>query len=58
MLLKTDAFQNQIEFLGLWEQLNNPAFKGVEFDSFYLKLVVTHLHCPLPNGLKPQTQKV
>ena len=21
-----------IEFLGLWEQLNNPAFKGVEFD--------------------------
>jgi len=22
-----------IEFLGLWEQLNNPAFKGVEFDS-------------------------
>lgn len=23
-----------IEFLGLWEQLNNPKFKGVEFDSF------------------------
>ncbi|KAF0126164.1 MAG: KilA/APSES-type HTH DNA-binding domain-containing protein [Elusimicrobia bacterium] len=23
-----------IEFLGLWEQLHNPAFKGVEFDSF------------------------
>lgn len=23
-----------IEFLGLWEQLNNPLFKGVEFDSF------------------------
>jgi hypothetical protein len=23
-----------IEFLGLWEQLNNTAFKGVEFDSF------------------------
>ncbi len=22
------------EFLGLWEQLNNPNFKGVEFDSF------------------------
>jgi len=21
-----------IEFLGLWEQLNNPTFKGVEFD--------------------------
>ena len=23
-----------IEFLGIWEQLNNPDFKGVEFDSF------------------------
>ncbi len=23
-----------IEFLGLWEQLNNTEFKGVEFDSF------------------------
>src|SRR5438477_11503728 len=22
-----------IEFLGIWEQLNNPGFKGVEFDS-------------------------
>ena len=26
--------RNTIEFLGLWEQLNNPDFKGVEFDSF------------------------
>lgn len=23
-----------IEFIGIWEQLNNPNFKGVEFDSF------------------------
>ena len=23
-----------IEFLGIWEQLYNPGFKGVEFDSF------------------------
>ena len=23
-----------IEFIGLWEQLNNPDFKGVEFDAF------------------------
>lgn len=23
-----------IEFLGLWEQLNNPNFKGIEFDAF------------------------
>lgn len=26
--------RNTIEFLGIWEQLNNPAFKPVEFDGF------------------------
>lgn len=26
--------RSTIEFLGLWEQLNNSSFKGVEFDSF------------------------
>jgi len=26
--------RSTIEFLGLWEKINNPAFKGVEFDSF------------------------
>lgn len=26
--------RSTIEFLGLWEQINNPNFKGVEFDSF------------------------
>ena len=26
-----------ISFLGLWEQLNNPNFKGVEFDSFKIQ---------------------
>lgn len=26
--------RNTIEFLGLWEKLHNPSFKGVEFDSF------------------------
>lgn len=26
--------KNTLEYLGLWEQLNNPAFKGVEFDPF------------------------
>lgn len=26
--------KSTIEFLGLWEQINNPNFKGVEFDSF------------------------
>jgi hypothetical protein len=26
--------RNTLEFLGLWEQLNNPRFKGIEFDAF------------------------
>lgn len=26
--------RNTIEVLGIWEQLNNPAFKSVEFDGF------------------------
>jgi hypothetical protein len=26
--------KNTIEFLGLWEILNNPSFKGIEFDRF------------------------
>lgn len=26
--------RDTIEFLGLWETINNPNFKGVEFDSF------------------------
>ena len=26
--------RNTIEFLGLWEKINNQGFKGVEFDPF------------------------
>lgn len=26
--------RNTIEYLGVWEQLNNPGFKGIEFDAF------------------------
>ncbi len=26
--------RSTIEYLGLWEKINNPYFKGVEFDSF------------------------
>lgn len=29
--------KNTIEYLGLWEKLNNPQFKGVEFDSLFLE---------------------
>lgn len=27
--------KNTLEYLGLWEQLNNPSFKGVEFDPLF-----------------------
>ncbi len=26
--------RNTLEFLGIWEQLNNPGFKGLEFETF------------------------
>ncbi len=29
--------RNTIEFLGIWEQLNNPDFKPVEFDGFKMQ---------------------
>jgi hypothetical protein len=29
--------RSTIDFLGLWEKINNPQFKGVEFDSFKLE---------------------
>ena len=29
--------KNTLMFLGLWEKLNNPDFKGVEFDSFIME---------------------
>lgn len=29
--------KNTVEYLGLWEKLNNPQFKGVEFDSLYME---------------------
>ncbi len=29
--------RNTVEFLGLWEQINNPSFKGVEFDTFRMQ---------------------
>ena len=34
--------KNTLEYLGLWEKLNNPNFKGVEFDPFWQKQVVTN----------------
>ncbi len=40
--------RNTIEFLGIWEHLNNPDFKPVEFDGFkkqeILKLIEANNH--------------
>ena len=36
--------KSTIEFLGLWETINNPAFKGVEFDSFRLRVHLWEKH--------------
>lgn len=33
--------KNTIEYLGLWESLNNPLFKGVEFDPFEQRIIQT-----------------
>ena len=29
--------RSTVEFLGLWEQLHNPVFKGIEFDAFRIE---------------------
>ena len=29
--------RSTIDFLGLWERINNPAFKGIEFDAFKME---------------------
>ena len=30
--------RSTIEFLGLWEKLNNPTFKSIEFDGFKISV--------------------
>ena len=34
--------KNTIEYLGLWEMLNNPNFRGVEFDPLLKQAGVMH----------------
>ena len=31
--------KNTLEYLGLWEKLNNPMFKGVEFDPPQMRIL-------------------
>lgn len=43
--------RNTVEFLGLWEQLNNPNFKGVEFDTLRKQTILNNFN------LTPQKYK-
>ncbi len=36
--------RNTLEFLGIWEQMNNPDFKGVEFDTFKMQAGLNSFH--------------
>jgi hypothetical protein len=29
--------RNTLEFIGIWEEMNNPSFKGLEFETFKIK---------------------
>ena len=37
--------RNTIEFLGIWEQLNNPKFKPIEFEGFKQQAEVDVQRC-------------
>ena len=45
-----------ISYLGLWESIHNENFKGVEFDTFKMKLVVINLKYLPKSGLGKQMQ--
>ena len=49
--------RSTIEFLGLWEKINNPDFKGVEFDSF-LRAAGTNSFTLSPNKWIEATQAI
>ena len=38
--------RSAIEFCGLWEQLNNPDFKSIEFDAFKNESGAPRFTCP------------
>ena len=48
--------RNTIEFLGIWEQINNPGFKPIEFDGFrkrcdFVKVFVPLCEADIKKGL-------
>ena len=49
--------RNTIEFLGIWEQLNNPDFKPVEFDGFRKQAAECSLKSIEPQGAMIWSEK-
>ena len=47
-----------IEFMGLWEQMNNPDFNVTEFSNIRNESIATDLFYLQNNGLKKQRQGV
>jgi hypothetical protein len=46
-----------LEFIGIWEEMNNPNFKPLEFDAFKKNQpAATQQHCHYPNE-KPGTKQ-
>ena len=50
--------RNTVEFIGLWETLNNPNFKPFEFDTFRKQAGLNSFNLTPKNGLKLQTRLV
>ena len=48
--------RNTIEYLGLWETLNNPNFKPLEFEGFRCQAGLNTFVLPLKSGQKPPGQ--
>ena len=44
--------RNTVEFIGLWETLNNPNFKPVEFDTFRKQAGLNSFNLTPKNGLR------
>src|ERR1700685_2299633 len=42
--------RNTIEFLGVWEQLNNPGFNPIEFDGIRIQTGLNSLVSGIPTG--------
>ncbi len=48
--------RNTLEFLGIWEQMNNPDFKGNEFVTFKTQAGLNSFNLTPKNGLKQPVQ--